>query len=87
MGYWQAFLSAPLTPRESEAMGCGQKSLPGLLLGSWERFPFEGWAEQFCFSFQTPIRASEFIKRSDNLTYFVSVKGNVDAVQSRAASA
>jgi hypothetical protein len=48
----------------------GSGSLSGLLLvGSWERFPFEGWAEEFCFSVQTPIRASEFMKRSDNLTY------------------
>src|SRR5262245_54089228 len=48
----------------------GSGSLSGLLLvGSWQRLPFEGWAEEFCFSVQTPIGASEFMKRSDNLTY------------------
>jgi hypothetical protein len=42
-------------------MGCGRKSLPGLLLlGSLERFSFGGLGLQFYFSFQTPIRASEF---------------------------
>ena len=70
MGRWQAFLSAPFTPRESEAMGCGQKSLPGLLpLALGNAFPSKDWAEPFSFSFQTPIRASEFMKRSANLTY------------------
>ena len=62
LGWWQAFLTAPLTPRESEARGCGRKSLPGLLLlASLERFSFEGLGLQFYFSFQTPIRASEFM--------------------------
>jgi hypothetical protein len=40
-----------------------------LLLSSSERFPFEGLGLHFNFSFQTPIRASGFIDRSDNLTY------------------
>ena len=40
-----------------------------LLLSSSERYPFEGLGLPFNFSFQTPIRASGFIDRSDNLTY------------------
>jgi hypothetical protein len=61
---WQAFLSAPLTRRESEAMGCGRKSLPGFECWSLERFHFEGLSLGFYFSFQTPIRASEFRSES-----------------------
>ena len=69
-GWWEAFLTAPLTPRESEATGVRSGKPAGVAMkASLERFPFEGLGLQFYFSFQTPIRASEFMKRSDNLTY------------------
>ena len=58
---WQAFLTAPLTRRESEAMG-GAVGKVCRVFECWslERFHFEGLGLRFCFSFQTPIRASEF---------------------------
>jgi hypothetical protein len=82
LGGWQAFLTAPLTRRESEAMGVqSEKVCRGVNVGLWKRFHFEGFGLRFCFSFQTPIRASEFgSERQFDL--FVSVKWNVDAVQS-----
>ena len=88
LGWWQAFLTAPLTPRESEAMGVRSEKSAGVAMkASLERFSFEGLGLQFYFSFQTPIRASEFHRAERQFDLFVSVKGNVDAVQSRAASA
>jgi hypothetical protein len=57
-----------------------------LLLAPLERFSFEGLSLQFYFSFQTPIRASEFHRAERQFDLFVNVKGNVGAVQSRAAS-
>jgi len=48
---------------------------------SLERFHFEGLGLRFCLSFQTPIRASEF-RSERQFDLFVSVKWNVDAVQS-----
>jgi hypothetical protein len=61
LGCWQAFLTAPLTRRESEAMGVrSEKSTGCLNVDLLERFHFEGLGLQFCFIFQTPIRASEF---------------------------
>jgi hypothetical protein len=63
-GWWQAFLTAPLTPRESEARGCGRKSLPGFALrGIFGTLPLRGIGlKSSTFSFQTPIRASELHK-------------------------
>ena len=59
LGWWQAFLTAPLTPRESEAMGVRSEKSAGVAMkASLERFSFEGLGLQFYFSFQTPIRAS-----------------------------
>ena len=46
-----------------------EKSAGVAMKASLERFPFEGLGLQFYFSFQTPIRASELLRRSDNLTY------------------
>ena len=88
LGWWQAFLTAPLTPRESEAMGVRSEKSAGVAMkASLERFSFEGLGLQFYFSFQTPFRASELHRAERQFDLFVSVKGNVDAVQSRAASA
>jgi hypothetical protein len=89
MGPWvvAGFSDRTPYPTGSEAMGCGRKSLPGFARkASLERFSFEGLGLQFYF-FQTPIRASEFNETERQFDLFVSVKGNVDAVQSRAASA
>jgi hypothetical protein len=41
---------------------------------SLERFHFEGLGLRFCFSFQTPIRASEFRRAEPQFDLFVSVK-------------
>jgi hypothetical protein len=49
-------------------MGVRSGKAAGLLM-SLERFHFEGLGLVFYFSFQTPIRASGFMDRSDNLTY------------------
>ena len=57
------------------------KSAGGLMGWSMERFPFEGSGLQSCFSFQTPIRASEFNRSERQFDLFVRMKGNVDAVQ------
>ena len=48
---------------------------------SLERFHFEGLGLRFCFSFQTPIRASEF-RSERQFDLSVRMKWNVDAVQS-----
>ncbi len=57
---WQAFLTAPLTRRESEAAGVrSEKSAGCLNVGLWNVSTSKDWA-YVCFSFQTPIRASEF---------------------------
>ena len=49
-------------PYGKAKQGVRSESLPGsLLLVSLERFSFEGLGLQFYFSFQTPIRASEFM--------------------------
>jgi len=71
LGGGRLFLTAPLTPMGSEAMGVrSEKSARVIAVEPlWNASPSRDWAEQFYFSFQTPIRASEFIKRSDNLTY------------------
>ena len=62
LGWWQAFLTAPPYPTESKARGVrSEKSAGVVLLVSLERFSFEGFGLQFDFSFQTPIRASEFM--------------------------
>jgi hypothetical protein len=58
-----------------------EKSAGVAMKASLERFSFEGLDLRFCFSFQTPIRASEF-KDQRQFDLFVGVKGNVDAVQS-----
>jgi hypothetical protein len=84
LGYWRAFLTAPLTRRESEAMGVrSEKSAGGLMVGLWNVSPSKGLGLQFCFSFQTPIRASEVNRSERQFDLFVSVKRNVDAVQSK----
>jgi len=76
LGSWQAFLIAPLTPRESEAMGVRSEKSAGVAMkASLERFSFEGLGLQFYFSFQTPIRASELHKAERQFDLFVSVKG------------
>ena len=67
--------------------GRSEKSAGLRMKASLERFSFEGLGLQFYFSFQTPIRASELHRVERQFDLFVSVKGNVDAVQSRAASA
>ena len=48
---------------------------------SLERFHFEGLGLRFCISFQTPIRASG-LRSERQFDLLVSVKWNVDAVQS-----
>ena len=49
-------------PMGKRSEGCGGKACRGrLLLVSLERFSLEGLGLQFYFSFQTPIRASEFM--------------------------
>jgi hypothetical protein len=58
LGCWQAFVTAPLTHRESEALGVRSEKSAGCW--SLERFHFEGLGLRFCFSFQTPIRAWSF---------------------------
>jgi len=66
LGWWQAFLTAPPYPtgKRSEGDAVG-KVCRGCDIGIFgDAFPSKDWAEQFCFSFQTPIRASEFMKRS-----------------------
>ena len=81
LGCWQAFLTAPLTRRESQARGAVGKVCRVFECWSLERFHFEGLGLRFCLSFQTPIRASEF-RSERQFDLFVSVKWNVDAVQS-----
>jgi hypothetical protein len=75
LGCWQAFLTAPLTPSGKRSDGVrSEKSAGCLNVGSLERFHFEGLGLRFCFSFQTPIRASEFRSESGGC--------RMDAVQS-----
>ena len=64
-------------------MGCGRKSLPGGYVRLWSVSPSKDWGLQFCFSFQTPIRASDYKRSERQFDLFVSVKRNVDAVQSK----
>jgi len=64
-------------------MGGGQKSLPGLLLlGSWERFPFEGLGRTVLLQLPNSYPCIRVHKTERQFDLFVSVKGNVDAVQS-----
>jgi len=63
-------------------MGVRSEKSAGAVCRSLERFPFEGSGLQFCF-FQTPIRASGFNRSERQFDLFVSVKRNVDAVQSK----
>jgi hypothetical protein len=58
-----------------------EKSAGVAMKASLERFSFEGLGLQFYFSFQTPIRASEF-RSERQFDLFVRMKWNVDAVQS-----
>jgi hypothetical protein len=76
------FDRSPLPVGKRSDGGCGQKSLPGVGCWSLERFHFEGLGLRFCFSFQTPIRASEVCGSERQFDLFVRMKGNVDAVQS-----
>ena len=64
-----ALLPGPLNPLGSEAMGLRSKKSAGALCRSLERFPFKGMGLKLCLSFQTPIRESGFIDRSEDLTY------------------
>ena len=57
-----------------------EKSAGCLNVGVWNVSTSKDWA-YVCFSFQTPIRASEF-RSERQFDLFVSVKWNVDAVQS-----
>ena len=72
MGSWLVAGFSDRTPyptgKRSDG-GAVRKVCRGCDIGIFGTFPFEGLGLQFDFSFQTPIRASEFMKRSDNLTY------------------
>jgi hypothetical protein len=67
--------------------GAVGKVCRGCDIGIFGTFLLRGIGLQFYFSFQTPIRASELRRVERQFDLFVGVKGNVDAVQSRAASA
>ena len=82
------FSDRTLTQRESEAMGCGWKSLPGLRGGHlWNVSPSRDWAESSPSASKLLSVHPNFIRAERQFDLFVSVKGNVDAVPSRAASA
>jgi hypothetical protein len=49
--------------------GAVRKVCRGCCWALGNAFPSKDGAEEFCFSFQTPIRASEFMKRSEKLRY------------------
>jgi hypothetical protein len=81
------FDRTPYPHGKAKRWGAVGKVCRGLMGWSMERFPLEGSGLQFCFSFQTPIRASEFNRSERQFDLFVRMKGNVDAVQSKRASA
>ena len=69
MGCWQAFLTAPLTRRESEAMGVrSEKSAGCLNVGLWNVSTSKDWAYGSA-SASKLLSVHPSSDRSDNLTY------------------